>query len=184
MKKAFTLIELLVVISIISLLASLVLSSMTQARMKARNANVNQQVMEYAKALALYKLDRGHFPIVPADWSADYCLGGTSAVLSCGYGGDDNDDSTDLQAALITYIPSYPWIGGYSVELANGDTFKGAIYRCQDANCNRVQITYALEGKGQINVSNCARPANATSVTYTAPPDPLPHTYACRLVLD
>jgi len=52
--QAFTLIELLVVISIISLLSSIVLASLTEAKKKARDARRLQDMGQIQLALDLY----------------------------------------------------------------------------------------------------------------------------------
>jgi prepilin-type N-terminal cleavage/methylation domain-containing protein len=53
-KKAFTLIELLVVVAIISLLTSLVLSSLTSARMKANDTKIAQDLRQFRISAELY----------------------------------------------------------------------------------------------------------------------------------
>ena len=57
--KAFTLIELLVVISIISLLSSIVLASLSEARMKARDARRMSTLDQIQIALELYASENG-----------------------------------------------------------------------------------------------------------------------------
>lgn len=58
----FTLIELLVVISIISLLSSVVLSSLSSARMKARDVRRIQDLKQIQIALEMYRNDFGKYP--------------------------------------------------------------------------------------------------------------------------
>jgi type II secretion system protein G len=61
-RKGFTLIELLVVISIISLLSSVVLSSLSDARAKARDAVRIMNIKQIQNALELYRNDKGEYP--------------------------------------------------------------------------------------------------------------------------
>ncbi len=60
--KGFTLIELLVVIAIIGVLASVVLASLSSARVKSRDAARLAQGDEIRKAMELYYLSNGHYP--------------------------------------------------------------------------------------------------------------------------
>lgn len=60
--RGFTLIELLVVIAIIGVLSSVVIASLNQARVRARDASRIAQLTEIRKALELYYLDKGYYP--------------------------------------------------------------------------------------------------------------------------
>ena len=60
--KGFTLIELLVVISIIGVLSSVVLTSLAEARGRARDAKWLTELKQIQTALALYKDDTGSYP--------------------------------------------------------------------------------------------------------------------------
>ena len=62
-KKGFTLIELLVVVSIIGVLASIIISSINEARLKAKQAKFTQTLTSLQTALELYYLDNGQYPI-------------------------------------------------------------------------------------------------------------------------
>ena len=61
-KKAFTLIELLVVVAIISMMASIILSSLNQARSKSRDARRVADIKQLQLALSLYYNDNGSYP--------------------------------------------------------------------------------------------------------------------------
>lgn len=61
-KNGFTLIELLVVIAIIALLSSVVMSSVSSARIKSRDAKRTQDLYQIRTALALYFDDKHTYP--------------------------------------------------------------------------------------------------------------------------
>lgn len=60
-ERGFTLIELLVVIAIIGLLSSVVLASLAQARNRARDATIQQQVGELGKLFELQFLESKNY---------------------------------------------------------------------------------------------------------------------------
>ncbi len=60
-KSGFTLIELLVVIAIIGLLASIVLTSLSTARTKSRDAAIKSQMEQVRKQAALFFTNRGSY---------------------------------------------------------------------------------------------------------------------------
>ena len=72
-KKGFTLIELLVVISIIALLASVVLTSVNSARVKARDARRLADLDQVRLALDFYLDANSRYPGVPTTyyWISD-----------------------------------------------------------------------------------------------------------------
>lgn len=63
-QKGFTLIELLVVISIIALLSSVVLSSLSTARAKARDARRLSDLRQIDTAIQMYVLDNNTPPLL------------------------------------------------------------------------------------------------------------------------
>ena len=77
--KGFTLIELLVVIAIISLLSSIVLASLSQARTKAKVAATVSQIRQLYNSIALYISDTDIYP--PSDCDAD-CVEATDPLAS------------------------------------------------------------------------------------------------------
>lgn len=62
MRRGFTLIELLVVVAIIGILSSVVISSINQARSKARDTKRISDVRQIQNALEMYFADNGYYP--------------------------------------------------------------------------------------------------------------------------
>lgn len=78
-KSGFTLIELLVVIAIISLLSSVVLASLTSARVKTRDTKRAAEVTQIRNAILAYQFQNGKFPtttyVDPLSNDGWFCLG-------------------------------------------------------------------------------------------------------------
>jgi prepilin-type N-terminal cleavage/methylation domain-containing protein len=85
MKKGFTLIELLVVIAIIGLLSSVVLASLSSARLKARDSAIRQAVIQFRTLLEFQKNETGSYAGLQPNstWAGDCSsLGFTSATYT------------------------------------------------------------------------------------------------------
>ena len=82
MKKGFTLLELLVVIAIIGILASIVMSSLNNSKIKARDSVRKQTMHQIELALDNYYSKNGSYPIAgtptgtPVDGNATYSTQG------------------------------------------------------------------------------------------------------------
>ncbi len=76
-QRAFTLIELLVVISLIGLLSSIVLASINNTKIKARDARKQSDLVEISTTLERYWLDNNSMPTGPAPFQ-DWCAIGVS----------------------------------------------------------------------------------------------------------
>ncbi len=81
-KRGFTLIELLVVIAILGILASVVLMSLSEARIKGRDAGRKSQVQEILKGLELYYTDGSSYP---DDGDVDNTKGSTLTTIGSGF---------------------------------------------------------------------------------------------------
>lgn len=62
-RRGFTIIELLVVIAIIAILSSVVLVSLNGTQAKARDARRMEDMSSLQKALQLYMIGNGHYPV-------------------------------------------------------------------------------------------------------------------------
>ncbi len=98
-KKGFTLIELLVVIAIIGILSSVVLASLSSARVKSRDARRMADLNQIRTAVELYYSEHGHYPIMATNWTSfDSTAYKNNAIT--------NPVATNLATALAPYLPS------------------------------------------------------------------------------
>lgn len=77
-RRGFSLVELLVVIAIIGILASVVMASMTATQARARDARRLEDINTLQKALALYLIDNGTYPIALSTTT----LSGSDSVMT------------------------------------------------------------------------------------------------------
>jgi prepilin-type N-terminal cleavage/methylation domain-containing protein len=100
--KGFTLIELLVVVAIISMLTSVTLSSLNDAKQKGRDTGRIRALQEVRKALQLYATEKGGFPCGVQGGGNTYL---NTPLISGGY--IPNIDSSIIYSALesdnVTY---------------------------------------------------------------------------------
>lgn len=110
----FTLIELLVVIAIIGLLSSVVLASLTSARVKARDARRIEDLAQIRLALELFFDANGYYPQSNCGWDCNgYRYSSDSSW---------NSLATDL-APYMAVLPKDPINTGGSPWNANGFTY-------------------------------------------------------------
>jgi len=122
--KGFTLIELLVVISIISMLASIVLASLSQARGRSKAVITALQVREVERAVNQYVLDTGQYP--------QTCMEGPCTAAS-----DSFSTSLGVPGWQGPYIKLYnlahPW-GGHISFKRGGETSGSPSTATDDAD--------------------------------------------------
>lgn len=99
--KGFTLIELLVVVAIIGVLASVVFSSLNNARIKTRDSSRMATVKQIQNALELYITDNGSYPLMVAPSN----LSDLSSFLVPDYINAIDYDMTNVSGATY-YRPS------------------------------------------------------------------------------
>lgn len=105
LRTGFTLIELLVVISIISLLASVVFTSVNTARKKARDARRLADIIALRTALTAYDIDNnGAYPL----------LGTGPPACGMGTNPDRSSFSFCIVAANSNSTPPYPYFRPWS----------------------------------------------------------------------
>lgn len=109
----FTLIELLVVVSIIAMLTSIVLASLSNAKMKARDTKRIQDLIQIRNALELYYSDNGAYPI-PTGGNL-YAFSAPTAY--------PNESWSNLEIPLNKYITKLP------VDPINADIPVGSCWK-------------------------------------------------------
>ena len=130
----FTLIELLVVIAIIALLSSIVMASLSRARLRAINAAIIQNITQYRTALELYRLQNNRLP--PLTTNQVSCVGDYPDATHCGYAGSVSDETLCNANQLGGLIRSCPPVSTRRIGYQSGGIgfFYGAtyqvIYRC------------------------------------------------------
>ncbi|OHA83959.1 MAG: hypothetical protein A2937_00435 [Candidatus Yonathbacteria bacterium RIFCSPLOWO2_01_FULL_47_33b] len=167
--NGFTLIELLVVISIISLLSSVVLSSLNDARKKVSSTKTLSNALEYRKAIELYRTDNANYPN-PGD-TIYHCLG-DYATNVCGNetvgipGSGIYSEDTDLQSALRDYIV-FPKNDPVPYAIGGGTWYlNGPIYKCNNEACTTAQMVSWTETQNSCigGASSAIRPPSYNPV--------------------
>lgn len=126
-KRGFTLIELLVVISIIALLSSVVLSSLSTARARARDAKRLSELKQIATALYLAADKNGG--TYPSSGGVARCLGTTGTCWGGNFSG-----LASLNTAVSEYMTSIP-----VDPLSSSRASKGDRYVYSDSTSNIAQ---------------------------------------------
>jgi general secretion pathway protein G len=130
--KGFTLIELLVVVAIIGVLATIVLSSLSEARARARDAKRLADIKTIQTALEVYNLDNGTYPTT--SWASSH-----------------NSSWATLEAQLGINLPTDPLNNAISASnsAANGQYTYGYFGHTSSTYCsgNAYMLVFNLEGR-------------------------------------
>jgi type II secretory pathway pseudopilin PulG len=133
------LIELLVVIAIIGVLASVVLSALNTARVKARDSARIQSLHQAKKALQMYFNDKGEFPYVDITSSGFGTPGADLWKTRAGYGLVDQGYIKDVNSDVRYYTMT--------------DTLSGTCYQVGQ-NCAYAWLYVTLENPNNILISD------------------------------
>lgn len=159
-KKAFTLIELLVVIAIIGILATVVIASLSSARVKARDARRLADIKTIQTALAMYYMENGSYP-VSTNW------GGPGPSGNTGWANSSASSWSSLETELGMSLPRDPvnQTGGWAADSGKYLNYTyGATSSINGINsCPQGQayvLVYRLEkgdaiGDERIGIRNC-----------------------------
>lgn len=153
--NGFTLVELLIVIVVIGILAAITLVAYNGVQAKARDSNRQSGISDIVKALELYYIDNGSYPL-------SSCA--TSCVINPSWS-DTNDGS--WQNLVNQLVPQYvsslptdpnPALGLTPITVGN---YGYAYYANKGAYCGTQPgqmyiLVYQLEANSQSNVSKGA----------------------------
>jgi prepilin-type N-terminal cleavage/methylation domain-containing protein len=156
LKKGFTLIELLVVIGIIGVLAAFVLSNMTGARARARDAKAKTELASVKTALGLYNSIYGQYPATGNGLVFNAC--GPNGTSACPYSGCGADFTVGGGGCNTVLMQTLTRAGSY---------FFFKYYPCNSGNDYRMKITLENASDAQIADSQAKCPAASCSLgTY------------------
>jgi type II secretion system protein G len=136
-QKGFTLIELLVVISIIGILATLIMANLNEARARARDSRLKQDLNQLQTALQLYYNDFKGFPATGNGLAFNACL--ASGIGACTPG-----QAFTAGSPLTTYM-------NYLPPNSSGGNFEFKYYPCNNGDSYRAKV--ALENPSDLDIA-------------------------------
>jgi prepilin-type N-terminal cleavage/methylation domain-containing protein len=150
-QRGFTLVELLVVISIIGVLATLILTNLNEARVRARDVAKKQRLSQLKTALQLYNNDFMRYPATGNGLVFNAC--GVAGTTACTPGG-------------VFSAGSGPTI--YLNQLIqSGSYFEFKYYPCSSGDTYRVKVTLENASDPEIAASQVRCPAATCSLSYS-----------------
>lgn len=130
-QKGFTIVELLIVIVVIAILAAITIVAYNGIQTRAENSKTASAVAAWAKALQMYKVDEGSYPVINS------CLGASDTYADAHSGrcyGLSSDGTwtinTTFLAAMADYIGSSQPVPSNKDINANASNtqYRGAMY--------------------------------------------------------
>lgn len=158
-KSGFTLVELLIVIVVIAILAAITLVAYNGVQAKARDSSRQSSVSTIAKALEVYYIDNGQYPIA---------LCSSSCTINGGWS-DTNDGSwqnlvNQLVPKYVSSLPTdpVPTMGSNPVSSAGSygfayftNAYSGVPSYCGTTSPRQMYLlVYTLESGSQQNTLN------------------------------
>ena len=159
-RSGFTIVELLVVIVVISVLASVTVVAYNGVQQRANASAVGAAINAYAKAIRLYKVDNGKYPIPYSGTVARACLGTSAAVYpasgsytagSCEFesGSQLSMYYASVMSALTPYMngnsPSFPMNTFETNYYTTGFTIRGIEYY-YNSYYDTVRLRFVVSG--------------------------------------
>jgi prepilin-type N-terminal cleavage/methylation domain-containing protein len=132
-KDGFTLIELLVVLAIVSVISSVVLSSLNDARIKARNTVRMADLSNIQKALNMYYQDNGSYPI-SGGWTGT-CSAFGSKTTSGANGWIPNLAPTYMPILPVDPKAQSSTVACYLYYSTDGKEYKLLAHQTYEGNC-------------------------------------------------
>jgi prepilin-type N-terminal cleavage/methylation domain-containing protein len=146
--RGFTLVELLVVISIIGVLATLVLTNLNEARVRARDVAKKQRLSQLKTALQLYSNDFVGYPATGNGLVFNAC--GVNGKSSCTPGG-----AFSAGSGPTIYMNQLVQSGSY---------FEFKYYPCSSGDAYRVKVTLENASDPELAASQTRCPANTCTL--------------------
>jgi prepilin-type N-terminal cleavage/methylation domain-containing protein len=186
-KTGFTLIELLVVIAIISLLSTIVIVSLKDARLKAQDSKTIQQVRQFQTAVAMFVADNNFYPDTGHPLATYVCLapvgkkcylgnsnGFTTSPIHDDFGYSDHNNNLvqnflipEANAAGLSSYLAYNMIDMPIVSIPGRGTYGGGlIYKCN--NIARIKGVDRCTSADVLWATNF--PSNKGSSGFDSPP--------------
>lgn len=159
-KNGFTLIELLIVIAILGVMAAFLLTNMSGARARARDAKAKSELRNVATAIGLYQSMYGQYP--PSGGGINFNACGPNGTSQCPYAGCSADFAAGGGGCANVFMDKMS---------KNGNYFFFKYYPCSTQTDYRLKVTLENASDPEIATSKTKCPASTCggqSLSYSA----------------